>query len=191
MVWRQTLLPFRRAPPRQRETIIPSLCTFGTNSQWGKWCMLALATYKCLSQWPPPYMCNVICYIDSGDALILISNWCKSFFKYMIPILAMHEKKNTAPILGLVQYIHQKWILVQQCLKGSSMTQVGQLSAYAFHMWHIKVLWCQTMFFGRWQIIKEDTKYSLMSNVWTLVQHILWNYIVLWHGLISLTLFLG
>jgi hypothetical protein len=109
----------------------------------------------------------------------------------MIPILAMYEKKNTTPILGLVQYIHQKWILVQQCLKGSSMTQVGQLSAYAFHMWHIKVLWCQTMFFGRWQIIKEDTKYSLMSNVWTLVQHILWNYIVLWHGLISLTLFLG
>jgi hypothetical protein len=60
------------------------------------------------------------------------------------------------------------------------MTQVGQLSAYAFHMWHIKFLWCQTMFFGRWQIIKEDTKYSLMSIVQTVVQHILWNYIVLW-----------
>jgi len=88
--------------------------------------MLVLAMYKCLSQWPPPYMCNVICYIDSGDALILISNWYKSFLKYMIPILAMYEKKkkNTAPIRGLVQYIHQKWILVQQCLKGSSMTQV-------------------------------------------------------------------
>jgi hypothetical protein len=56
--------------------------------------MLVLAMYKCLSQWPPPYMCNVICYIDSGDALILISNWYKSFLKYMIPILAMYEKKK-------------------------------------------------------------------------------------------------